>query len=123
MKSKIIIDYRSTITFNGPIMKYPPLSQNSLNTSKKITGNGLISPLALYFECGNNEIPPPPTIIELYRWKEKYPDKENLCITTGVLVCFSLERGGHSMIGGSKKSNWIIYIPPFCYLFIIFLSN
>ena len=64
MKSKMIIDYRSTITFNGPIMKYPPpLSQNSLNTSKKITGNGLISPLALYFECGNHEIPPLPPLL------------------------------------------------------------
>ena len=39
-------------------MKYPPHSQNSLNTNKKITGNRLISPLALYFECGNHEISP-----------------------------------------------------------------
>ena len=33
---------------NAAIMKYPPHSQNSLNVSKKIKGNGLISPLALY---------------------------------------------------------------------------
>ena len=70
-----------------------------------------------------------PTIIELYRWKEIYRDKENLGITTGVIVCFSLGGGGgggafHDWAGGGggKKFNWKMYITPlllFIYYFLI----
>ena len=90
----------------------PPHSQNSLKSKYKQKNYRqwtYIPPCIIFWmrqSCYIN-----PTIIELYRWKEIYLDKENLCITTGVLVCFSLGRGGHSMIGGSKKFNWIIYIP------------
>ena len=62
------------------------------------------------------------SIIELYRWKEIYLDKENLCITTGMFL--TGEGGGHSMIGGSKKSNWKIYVPPsVIYLLFSYLIN
>ena len=44
---------------NAAITKYPSHSQNSLNTSKKMTSNVLISPLALYFESGNPVISTP----------------------------------------------------------------
>ena len=60
-----------------------------------------------------------PTIIELYIWKEIYLVKENLCITTGVLVCFSLGRGDIPWLGGPK-----IYIPPsVIYLLFSYLIN
>ena len=36
----------------------------------------------------------------------------------------TVEGGGHSMIGGFKKSNWIIYIPPsVIYLLFSYLIN
>ena len=37
-----------TITF-GPIIKYPSNVQNNINTSIKITGNGLIPPPPLHY--------------------------------------------------------------------------
>ena len=48
----------SSIKF-WPNHQISPHLQNSLNTSIKITGNGLISPLVSYFECGNPVVYPP----------------------------------------------------------------
>ena len=65
-----------------------------------------------------------PTIIELYRWKEIYLDKENLCITTGVLVCFSLGEGGTFYDWGVQKVKLKnLYPPSVIYLLFSYLIN
>ena len=64
------------------------------------------------------------TIIELYRWKEIYLDKENLCITTGVLVCFSLGRRDIPWLGGLKSlTEKFMYPPSVIYLLFSYLIN